>query len=211
MFINVVLLVVLLSCVAMTYTEGLWGNAIRLVNVIAAALLATNFFEPLAGFLDSMLPGFNRYCDFVALWLLFGVFTIVFQTLTDQASRVKVRFLKMADQVGGIGLSLLIGWVLVCFTLMTLHTAPLAKHFLYDSFQARQRMFFGTAPDRTWLGFMRSMSEGPLCRSASAEERKSLANVFNADKQFIPRYEQRRGDLEAAITAENSPTGSPGK
>jgi hypothetical protein len=116
---------------------------------------------------------------------------------------VKVRFLKIADQVGGVVFSLLIGWVLVCFTLMSLHTAPLAKNFLFESFQPRERMFFGTAPDRAWIEFARSMSQGPFCRSA--------ANAFNADKQFIPRYEQRRSALEKEIKAENSQPGSGGK
>ena len=38
------LLVVIFIAVAISlYTEGLWGNALRLINVVTAALLATNF------------------------------------------------------------------------------------------------------------------------------------------------------------------------
>ena len=46
MYVTIALLIVFISCLAVTYTEGLWSNAIRLVNVVIAALLATNFFEP---------------------------------------------------------------------------------------------------------------------------------------------------------------------
>ena len=84
--------------------------------------------------------------------------------MTDQVSKVKVRFLKIADQIGSGVFALLIGWVMVCFTMMTLHTAPLAKTFLFGGFNSSpdQSMFLGLAPDRKWLGFMQYESRGAL-------------------------------------------------
>ena len=41
-------LVIFFVCVAMMWNEGLWSNAITLVNVVVAAMIATNYFEPLA-------------------------------------------------------------------------------------------------------------------------------------------------------------------
>jgi uncharacterized membrane protein required for colicin V production len=211
MFVTVILLIVFVSCLAMTYTEGLWSNAIRLVNVVIAALLATNFFEPVAGFLEGILPSFKYYWDFPAIWGLFALFVVVLETAAKQASQVKVRFLQIVDQLGGLAFSALIGWVLVCFTLMTLHTAPLARNFLFGSFQPRERMLFGIAPDRQWIAFTRAMSWGPLARGASAEEQTSRANVFDADKQFIYRYEQRRTDVENEKMAAAMGASIPGK
>jgi uncharacterized membrane protein required for colicin V production len=196
MYVTVILLIVFVACLAMTYTEGLWSNAIRLVNVVIAALLATNFYEPLAGFLEGILPSLKYYWDFPAIWGLFALFVVVLETLAKQLSQVKVRFLQIGDQLGGLALSAVTAWVLVCFTLMTLHTAPLAKNFLFGSFQPRERMLFGIAPDRQWISFMRSMSLGPLARGASAEEQTSHANVFDANRHFIYRYEQRRTEVE---------------
>jgi hypothetical protein len=78
---------------------------------------------------------------------------------------------------------------------MTLHTAPLAKNFLFGGFQSRERMFLGMAPDRQWMTFTRALSQGSLARSATAEEQASHANVFDWP-QFIYRYEQRRIEVE---------------
>ena len=125
MLLNALLLVIFFACVACLYTEGLWGNAIGLINVVTSALLATNFFEPLAGWMEKQAPSFSYVWDFLALWGLFGLFVVVFRVATDLLSKVKVRFLKIADQIGGAVLSLWTAWVIVCFTAMSLHTAPL--------------------------------------------------------------------------------------
>ena len=117
---------------------GMWSNAIRLINVVTAALLATNFFEP-AGPLAGR-HGRRRYTylwDFLALWGLFALFMLILRTVTDQVSRVKVRFLNVADQIGSTVFALWIGWVLVCFTMMTLHTAPLGPQFPLRRLPAR--------------------------------------------------------------------------
>ena len=164
------MLVIIFACVATLYTDGMWSNAIRLINVVTAALLATNFFEPVARWLDDWQPSYTYLWDFLALWGLFAVFMAIFRVLTDQVSKVQVRFLKVADRIGSAVFALWIGWVMVCFTMMTLHTAPLARTFLFGGFQPEQRMFLGFAPDRQWLGFVQKESLGALCRSATPEE-----------------------------------------
>ena len=86
--------------------------------------------------------------------------------LTDAVSKVRVRFLKIVDLWGGVVLSLCIGWVMVGFTLTSLHAAPLGQYPLLGSFQPQNSMFFGMfAPDREWLGFTKYQSWGPYCRS----------------------------------------------
>ena len=66
--------VILFACVAMCYAEGMWSNAIRLINVVTAGLLAVNFFEPLARWLDGMQPSYTYLWDYLSLWALFAVF-----------------------------------------------------------------------------------------------------------------------------------------
>ena len=190
------LFVIFIACVAFLYTEGMWGNAIRLINIVTAALLATNFYEPLAEYLDQQSPSYTYFWDFLSLWGLFVVFMIVFRLLTDRASRVKVRFLKIADQVGSLVLAVLIGWVMICFTATTMHTAPLARNFMFGGFQPEKRMFMGLAPDRQWLNFMRSRSRGGFCRFATEAEWKQEKYVFDPYGQFRPKYAERRSKLE---------------
>jgi hypothetical protein len=194
--LTVSLCAVFISCVALTHTEGLWGNTIRLVNAVAAALLATNFFEPLASWLEDLLPSYKYYWDFLALWGLFAAFAMIFGTLTDRVSRVMLRFPQLVEQIGSWVLSAVIGWVMVAFTLTSLHTAPLGRNFLFGGFQPEQRMFFGLAPDRKWTSFVRQMSRGPLGSYASRREGSAEANVFDPRGLFIDTYARRRSELE---------------
>jgi hypothetical protein len=198
------LLVVLFACLAMLYNEGIWSNAIRLINVVTSALLAVNFFEPAAAWLTSMAPSFTYVWDFIALWVLFSIFFSVFRLLTDQVSKVKVRFLGIADRIGSGILALWIGWVMVCFTTTTLHTAPLSRNFLFGSFNADERMLMGLAPDRQWLGFVQKESLGPFCRSATPEEWKQEKFVFDPNTDFLSKYATRRAEVEEIVTKTGS-------
>lgn len=202
---TLLLFVIFFACVACLYTEGIWGNAIRLINVVTAALLATNFWEPVATWLDYKQPSYTYVWDFLVLWGLFGIFMIVFRVGTDLLSRVKVRFLKIVDRIGSAVLACWIGWVMVCFTTMTLHTAPLARNFLFEGFQPEQRMFvMGLAPDRQWLGFVQKMSRGAFCRSATEQQQKSEKYVFDPKGEFMPKYTTRRSNLETHVRTEQT-------
>jgi hypothetical protein len=189
--------VILFACVAMLYKDGLWNNALRLMNVIMAALLATNLFEPLARWLDDMLPSYTYVWDFLSLWALFAAFVTVFRLSTDRISLIKVRFLGIADRIGSAFFAFWIAWVMVCFTAMTLHTAPLARNFLFGGFTAEERMLLGFAPDRQWLGFMKKVSMGSYCRSTLASEPEKY--VFDPNADFMVRYNTRRQKLQENV------------
>jgi hypothetical protein len=202
--LTILMLVILFASVATLYTEGMWSNAVRLINTVTAALLAVNFFEPLANWLDGQAPSFTYVWDFIALWFLFGLFTIILRLLTDQVSHVQVRFLKLADQIGSTVFSLWIGWVMVCFTMLTLHTAPLSQNFLYEGFKPRERMVLGFAPDRQWLGFVQSQSMGAFSQPATPEEREKEKFVFDPNADFMPKYSARRAALDVQVTTKGT-------
>jgi len=182
------LIVIFLFCLAFLYTEGMWSNAVRLINVLTAALLAMNFWEPLAQWLEGQMPSATYVWDMVALWGIFALSLFVFRTACRSASGTKVRFKKIAEQIGSAVFAALVGWVMVCFTTATLHTAPLAEKFLFGGFDAQKRMLFGTAPDRQWLGFVNMVSRGAL--------RRLDTNPFDPDHQFISKYAERRAAFE---------------
>ena len=197
--LTILMIVIFLACVATAYADGMWSNAIRLINVVTAALLAMNFFEPAARWLDDWQPSYTYVWDFLALWGLFAVFLAISRELTDRISRVNVRFLKIADKIGSGFFSCWIGWVMVCFTMMTLHTAPLSRTFLFDGFHAADRMLAGFSPARQWLGFTQKQSMGAFCRSATEAEWKQEKFVFDPHGQFMPKYATRRANIQANI------------
>jgi hypothetical protein len=127
----------------------------------------------------------------LALWMIFGIAMIVLRVITDQASKVKVRFFQPVDKVGGILMACWVGWIVICFITMTLHTAPLGRSFLGGSFQpeADARMLFGLAPDRVWMGWVHRESKGALSRLNGVAP-------FDGRGDFILRYGDRRAEFE---------------
>jgi hypothetical protein len=207
MLTNILMIAILFACTAMLYNDGMWSNAIRLINTVTAGLLAMNFYEPLANWLESQASSYEYFCDFAALWGLFVIFSLIFRALTDRISQVRVRFLKISDQIGSGVLALCIGWVMVCFTLTSLHAAPLARHCLNGSFQPDppdDRMVFGFAPDRQWLGFMQKMSLETYCQSVSEAAWKAEKTVFDPHGEFLIKYATRRTNLEDHVKSKGS-------
>ena len=208
MIINLLMIAILFACAAMLYNDGMWSNSIRLINTIMAGLLAMNFFEPVADWLEGQAPAYTYFWDFIALWGLFIIFSLIFRLITDRLSQVKVKFLKIADQIGSGVLALWVGWVMVCFTLMSLNTAPLARNCLGGSFSSKteDRMFLGFAPDRQWLGFTQKMSQEAYARSASDAEWKAEKTIFDPRGEFLPKYATRRANLESNVKEKGSLT-----
>lgn len=203
------LVLIIIGCVAFLYTEGIWSNAIRLINVVTAALIATNFWEPVARWLEGFGESFTYYWDLLALWGLFAISMLVFRSITSGLSKQKVKFLQIADNIGGGVLAAVVAWVMVCFITFTLHTAPLARNFMFGGFTPDSRMLMGLGPDRQWLGFVRNVSRGVYCRYGNDDNRygsepdpSSSAQklcVFDREGWFISRYAARRSALEKHV------------
>ena len=196
MLFPALLFLVFLFCVAFLYREGMWGNAIVLVNVIIAGLLAVNFWEPVSRMLEGFLPSLTFMHDMLALWGVFSISLMAFSTATRKLSKFKVRFKQIIDQIGSVAFAVLVGWVMVCFTTMSLHMAPLGKNFLFGGFQPEKRMFFGLAPDRQWLWLVKMTSKGSMKRWTTRE--------FDPGNQFIRVYNDRRQALEDYVNEHNS-------
>lgn len=202
MAINLLLLVVFAAVVATGARAGIWSNVIRLFNVLTAALLAANYFEPLAGAIDGFDSSVTYLADFLSLWIVFGASAGLLQALTTAISRVKVKFKKKIDLGVGVFFACWTGWIVVMFTAMSLHAAPLAHDFLGFQPQPKSPMFFGLfAPDRQMLGFVHKESLGALSRSVAYRQpggglSEPAPKEFDPHGEFIFKYRQRRADYE---------------
>jgi hypothetical protein len=192
----VLLLVLFLATVLCLLTESMWSNAIRFMNVVFAALLATNFWEPAARMLEGMAKGGSYWWDFVALWVLFAVFVIILQSVAGMISKVNVRFLAVANKWGGIVFACLTAGVLVCFTNFTMHTAPLGE----KPFRGGFPMDSLASPDRQWVRFVTFVSKGSLSKFGTPNE-------FNPGK-FETDYNSRRKALQAQVEANKGFSGT---
>jgi uncharacterized membrane protein required for colicin V production len=201
------LVVMMVGIFAALMREGLWSNAIALVNVIVAGLVATNFFEPLAAFLTKQWPKMSIFTDILALWALFAVTYLVLRVLTDLTSKFRVRFKKPIEDIGNYALALAVAYVAICFTTMTLHTVPLARNFLWKGFRPEDPLLFMLKPDRQWLGFTQMVSGGSLARMTS--EKQPEQYLFDPKGEFMPKYASRREQYETQVP--NTPPPMDGK
>jgi hypothetical protein len=203
MYITILLALIFVGCFAFLYKSGLWTNTLTLVNVLTAGLVATNYFEPLATWLDQQEPRLTYVYDFLCLWLIFGVTVSLLRVATDYVSPVKVKFHGLVEKIGGPIMAVWVSWVVLCFATMTLHTAPLARSFLAESFQPhpQAKMLFRLAPDRKWLAWVHRESQGSLSRLNGV-------NAFDPRGDFIMRYGTRRHNFEGQMTF-TAPKGGP--
>ncbi len=189
----VLLFLIFAACVAFIFSEGMWGAALRLINVVVAALLATNFWEPVARLLEGMVgTSFTYWLDFVCLWGLFAVTLLILRILTRRVSQVKVRFLSLADRIGGGIFAALVGMAMVAFTTFTLHTAPLGEEFMFGGFNPDSSM------NKHWAGFVWAASKGSLSHLED--------NVFPTE--FIETYKARRAAFEELAKSNSLRAGS---
>jgi Colicin V production protein len=187
LIISLALLLILVAATALLTLGGLWRALVTFFNVLTAACIATAWYETLAGFLDKYLASYTYLLDFLSLWLIFTVVFSLLRAATDRFAPHKVEFPQLVDWIGGGVVSFLAAWVLVAFTAASLHTAPVPRDVIQSTPEAK--MFFGLAPDRKWLAWVRNSSlSGPFSRGEP--------HVFDKDGDFILRYADRRLKLE---------------
>jgi hypothetical protein len=81
---------------------------------------------------------------------------------------------------------MIVGWLMVAFTAASLHTAAVPRDIVQPT--PEKNLFFGLAPDRKWLQWVRNASRsGPF---------GSPDHPFDSDARFILRYADRRLKLE---------------
>jgi uncharacterized membrane protein required for colicin V production len=147
------------ASLAMMVREGLWSNAISLVNILISGLVAFAFYAPLAIYLDEMLDGQYTYLlDFVCIWVLFVVTMLVCRATTGMASGTRMRFKYPIDSVGGPLVALVGAWAMAAFVMATLHTAPMPKEafsgkLIHSDVEIDSASSL-TAPDLGWLRFI---------------------------------------------------------
>ena len=71
------------ASLAMMVREGLWSNAISLMNILVSGIVAFGFYSPLAIYLDEMTDGQYTYLfDFVCIWGLLVISMVICRVLT---------------------------------------------------------------------------------------------------------------------------------
>lgn len=197
MIIDIALLLIIALVAWSVAGEGPWGSALKFLSVLFSGLLAINFFEPLAAFLESLFPEYGSFADVVSLVGLFSLLVIVCQVATDQISPTSIELEGMVYQLAKWVFPLATGYVTAAILLTALHTAPLPREF-FGFKPERKNLFNLAAPDRQWLGFTQHVSEKVL-RNGRMFDGQEFTSPGNRQKMVLPsfaiRYATRRDQL----------------
>jgi len=195
-------------CVA---SEGAWGAAAVFVSVLLSGLLAMNFFEPVADFLQgSVAPSWHHRWDVIALVGLFGLFVFGFRAASEYLVPTFIAVHPRVYDPLRWTFAVLTGYVTMAFLLTALHTAPLPREFL--GFKPERNNFFGVrAPDREWLGFTQYVSENSLRSGSSGRIFDGPVVKLRDRSQILPtfpiRYASRRDHMAAGLGGSSQGSG----
>ncbi len=163
-FLVIVVFAAVTWCVA---SEGAWGAALVFLCVLFSGLLAMNFFEPLAFFLESAVSNssfWHNNWDVVSLVGLFALFVWLLRVATEHLSPTFIQMQPMLHEFSRWTCGLLTGYVTTAFLLTALHTAALPREFAgFAPEPERRNPICGLAPDFQWLGFTQYVSARSFC------------------------------------------------
>lgn len=207
MLLYLLWLLIVGACVGFLYREGLWGAFIRLVNIILAGVLATNFFEPAAKMMEEMItPELTYFYDFLAFWLVFAVSMIILHLATSFLSRVKMRFNLYLNQAGSVITGLIAGIIMCWLFNFSLHLAPLGTR----PFGVEVVGTDGTPLGINWAQMASHLSKGPLSRSIGEAEAAEYGGesvaAFPGRQNIFEVYLKRAKSFEELVNTQGRMT-----
>lgn len=178
------LILILAVVVGMTWWLGSWNIMLNLINFFIAALVASSFFEPLAGLFQSFNSSFKYLVDFIAIWTLFVLTFGLLRVATDFLTRYPMRMNIWVEYAMRTILSIWLACGIACFTFFTFHLAP----FPPNQFEVMpNQKLFGFGPDQMWMAFIQSRSRGALAEAKNAA--------------FLPEYNLQDHPEDVALNA----------
>ena len=192
MFIAI-LVIVFFATFAFMVNEGIWNNAIALLQMIISGLVAFGCYQPLTVMADEATGGEYTYAlDIAILWGLYFLTFAILKVLSELLSKTRMKFDGPVDAIGGPVLGLIAGYIMAGIVGASLHVSPLPKDGLgggmkYDNKQAVESASMLTAIDIAWLKMVESASKAGFASGAE----------FSAS-DFVLIYGDRRERFEEA-------------
>ncbi len=172
--------------------EGLLTAICNLVNLMIAGLVAFNFFEPLAGELESPLKGtfLEGFEDGLALFIPFAVVLGVMRVVINNLANAEVELPALLQQIGSGLVALMTGYLAAGFLIVVFQTLPWDQKFLGFEYTADANVTRVMPPDHVWLALMH--------RAGNATLAYSPPSTFDPEGTFELRYARLRRFKESS-------------
>ncbi len=122
-----ILSVLILGMTYALFSEGLWGSALIVMNLVIAVLVAFNFYEPLATLIASNVSALAGLADLICFAALFLATFIGLRVATDGMSPSLVRFPAIVDAAGKLVFAVLGACITAGVIVILFHMAPVSK------------------------------------------------------------------------------------
>ncbi len=184
----------------MTYaltSEGLWGAALMFFNVLFGAMIALNFYEPLAKLLDSTgIPwGFS---DTLCLLGLFCVAVVILRMTTETLAPAQVRFPTPIYQLGRLIFGLGGAAITIAVVILGFHCAPVHKK-IFQSVNYNTSPPFGLGLDHHLLGLFQRVTGDAFAKYGSGQRdpfgeygNKQRLNLFDPKAEWLINHQNAR-------------------
>jgi hypothetical protein len=160
--VNLVIGFLILGLTYALTSEGLWGSAQMFFNVLFGAMIAFNFYEPLANLVDSTGIGWG-FSDTLCLLGLFCVVTVLLRMTTETIAPAQVRFPMPVYHMGRLVFGLGGAIVTMSVLLLGFHTAPVHKK-IFNVIDYQSKPPFGWGLDHKFLGFFQNTTGAAFAR-----------------------------------------------
>ena len=156
------LTIVIMLAVAYAYLrEGMFTACAMCINVFAAGLVAFNFWEPLADFLDPLLSEnfLAGYEDSLCLVFLFCITLGLLRLATNNMAHKEIEYPPALLRGGAAAFGLVTGYLVAGFLVCVLQTLPWHQNFMGFQYEHSKDSPVPFArkylpPDRVWLALM---------------------------------------------------------
>ncbi|MFI5461181.1 MAG: hypothetical protein ACHRXM_37725 [Isosphaerales bacterium] len=203
----------------MTYvltSEGLWGSAVMFFNVVFGALIAFNFYEPLASVLDRTGIGWG-FSDTLCMMGLFCVSVLLLRLTTETIAPSQVRFPPAIYHAGRLIFGLAGALVTMAIIILSFHAAPVHKK-LFNVIDYQTKPPFGMGLDHQWLGFFQYETGAVFARFGAGRRdpyhqygHGGSVQVFDPRGDWLIIHQQSRPYGEGAILGEEAGGGAAGE
>jgi hypothetical protein len=133
-------------------SEGLWGSALMFFNVLFGAIIAFNFYEPLAKLFAENVSFLSHMADMICLMVLFSVSVVILRVATEFLGPAMIRFPMPIYHIGRLVFSFGVSVIVFSMILLGLHMAPVHQK-LFGVVDYKQKPPFGFGIDHMWLAF----------------------------------------------------------
>jgi uncharacterized membrane protein required for colicin V production len=179
-------------------SEGLWGSALMFFNVLFAALISFNFYEPLAQLIVDQVGGetVSSFADSVSMMVLFVVSLLLLRLATETITPSMVRFPMPLYHLGRLIFGFGGAVIMIAMLLLGYQASPVQKKML-GVIDYKHTPFYKERFDRDFLAFFQYTTGYTFARNGSgdadpAREFPNRPMLFDPKAEWLLIHQQAR-------------------